>query len=103
MRLIQKLEKNGPYKSTVCIVIKPLLYPDDGHRDKIITATQVYEWLREGTRGGGHYWFYNEEAERPTAHNYPTPAHLFEMHTSLQIKGWLNSLSVKDIAKNKKI
>lgn len=95
-----KIEKKGKYESKVSIIVKPIPYPDDGHRDKTITATQVYEWLREGTRGGGHYWFYNEEAERPTAYNYPTPAHLFEMHTSLQMKGFMQSLDLKKTYKN---
>ena len=95
-----KIEKKSRYESKVSIIVKPIPYPNDGHRKKVVTAAQVYEWLREGTRGGGHYWFYNEEAERPTAYNYSTPAHLFEMHTSLQMKGFMQSLDLKKEYKN---
>lgn len=97
-----KIEKKSKYESKVSIIVKPIPYPNDGHRKKVVTATQVYEWLREGTRGGGHYWFYNKEAERPSAYNYPTPAHLFEMHTSLQMKGFIQSLDLKKEYKNTK-
>lgn len=97
-----KIEKKSRYESKVSIIIKPDPYPNDGHRDKTITATQVYEWLREGTKGGGTYWFRNKDGERPTAYNYPTPAHLFEMHTSLQMKGFIDNLNLKDYARKQK-
>lgn len=97
-----KIENKSRYESKVSIIIKPIPYPNDGHRDKTITATQVYEWLREGTRGGGHYWFRNKDGERPTAYNYSTPAHLFEMHTSLQMKGFIDSLNLKDYVRKQK-
>ena len=97
-----KIEKKSRYESKVSIIIKPDPYPNDGHRDKTITATQVYEWLREGTNGGGEYWFVNKDGKRPTAYNYPTPAHLFEMHTSLQMKGFIDSLNLKDYARKQK-
>lgn len=97
-----KIEKKSRYESRVRIIIKPIPYPNDGHRKKVVTATQVYEWLREGTKGGGTYWFKNKDGERPTAHNYPTPAHLFEMHTSLQMKGFINNLNLKDYARKQK-
>ena len=97
-----KIEKKSRYESKVSIVIKPDPYPNDGHRDETITATQVYEWLREGTNGGGEYWFRNKDGKRPTAYNYPTPAHLFEMHTSLQMKGFIDSLNLKDYARKQK-
>lgn len=97
-----KIEKKSRYESKVSIIIKPKPYPNNGHRDKTITATQVYEWLREGTNGGGRYWFRNKDGERPTAYNYPTPAHLFEMHTSLQMKGFINNLNLKDYTRKHK-
>lgn len=97
-----KIEKKSRYESKVSIIVKPDPYPNDGHRDKTITATQVYEWLREGTNGGGEYWFVNKDGKRPTAYNYPTPAHLFEMHTSLQMKGFIDSLNLKDYARKQK-
>lgn len=97
-----KIEKKSRYESKVSIIIKPDPYPNDGHRDKTITATQVYEWLREGTNGGGEYWFVNKDGKRPTAYNYPTPAHLFEMHTSLQMKGFIDSLNLRDYARKQK-
>lgn len=97
-----KIEKKSRYESKVSVIIKPDPYPNDGHRDKTITATQVYEWLREGTKGGGEYWFVNKDGKRPTAYNYPTPAHLFEMHTSLQMKGFIDSLNLKDYARKQK-
>lgn len=97
-----KIEKKSRYESKVSIIVKPDPYPNDGHRDKTITAAQVYEWLREGTNGGGEYWFVNKDGKRPTAYNYPTPAHLFEMHTSLQMKGFIDSLNLKDYARKQK-
>lgn len=96
-----KIEKKGKYESKVSIIVKPIPYPDDGHRDKTITATQVYEWLREGTKGSNKkYWFINKNNNAPIARNYPTPAHLFEMHTSLQMKGFMQSLDLKKTYKN---
>ena len=97
-----KIEKKSRYESKVSIIVKPIPYPNDGHRKKVITATQVYEWLREGTKGGGTYWFVNKDGERPTAYNYPTPAHLFEMHTSIQMKGFIDNLNLKDYARKRK-
>ena len=96
-----KIEKKGKYESKVSIIVKPIPYPNDGHRDDIITATQVYEWLREGTNGSNKkYWFANKSGKTPNARNYPTPAHLFEMHTSLQMKGFMQSLDLKKTYKN---
>lgn len=97
-----KIERKNKYESKVSVIIKPDIYPNDGHRDEAVKATQVYEWLREGTNGGGTYWFQNKEGKRPTAYNYPTPAHLFEMHTSLQMKGFIDSLDLKTYARKQK-
>lgn len=96
-----KIEKKGKYESKVSIIVKPIPYPNDGYRDDIITATQVYEWLRKGTKGSNKkYWFINKNNNAPIARNYPTPAHLFEMHTSLQMKGFMQSLDLKKTYKN---
>jgi hypothetical protein len=97
-----KIEKKSKYESRVSIIVKPDPYPNDGHREETITAAQVYEWLREGTNGGGTYWFVGKNGKQPTTYNYPTPAHLFEMHTSLQMKGWLDTLDVKHYIRKKK-
>lgn len=66
----------------------------------VVTVKQVYEFLTEGTRGGGDYWFTNEEGDRPDAHNHPMPAHLFEQHTQLQMKAFMEGLE-QDIKKGK--
>lgn len=97
-----KIEKKNKCESRVSVVIKPDPYPEDHPRKKPVTAVDVYNWLREGTNGGGHYWFTNENGDRPSAYNYPTPAHLFEMHTSLQMKGFIDSLDVKKYARKQK-
>lgn len=97
------VEKKSRYELKAVIKIKPEMYLDDGHRtDGPVTAVQVYEWLREGTNGGGTYWFTNEKGERPNAYNYSTPAHLFEMHTQIQMQGYLNTLDIKKLAKNRR-
>lgn len=106
-----KIEKKGKYESKVSIIVKPIPYPDDGHRkskngddgdeSKPVTATQVYEWLRKGTNGSNKkYWFANKSGKTPNARNYSTPAHLFELHTSIQMKGFMKSLDLKKTYKN---
>ena len=62
------------------------------------TVGQVYKFLTEGTVGGGYYPYWSDEDDslqsEPVkyAYNYPTPAHLFEEHTKLQMEGFLQSL-----------
>ena len=96
-----KIEKKGKYESKVSIIVKPIPYPDDGDESKPVTATQVYEWLRKGTNSSNKkYWFTNKSGKTPNARNYSTPAHLFELHTSLQMKGFMQSLDLKKMYKN---
>lgn len=90
------IDRKSRYESRVVIKVRPDEYPDEHNRKGgAVTATQVYDWLAEGTRGGGHYWFTNENGKRPTAYNYPTPKHEFEEHTQLQMKGYLQDLDIK--------
>lgn len=72
---------------TVKVVINEATTYEDG-----TPATQVYDWLTKGTNGGGYYMFENEDGKKSIAYNYPTPAHLFEEHTKLQMQGFLDSL-----------
>lgn len=65
------------------------------------TVKQVYEFLTEGTKGGGYYKYWPNangySGKRiEYGYNYPTPAHLFEQHTQLQMRGFLESLDPKD-------
>ena len=95
-----KTEKDaGIGRDRIKIYLKPKVYEDDGHRGEDITVGQVYEWLTEGTEGGGSYWFQKEDGTRPSAYNYPTPIHDFELHTQLQMKGYLSSLKLKNFTK----
>lgn len=93
-------EKKSKYERRAVIKVRPDLYPENHPRKDTVTAVKVYKWLRDGTKGGGNYWFENEEGEYPIAYNYSTPVHLFEEHTRLQIKGYLETLDIKKIAKN---
>jgi len=68
------------------IKIKDIKYPNGK------STVDVYEYLVNGTSGGGKYWFTNKRGERPTAYNYPTPRHEFEEHTMVQMLGFLDSL-----------
>lgn len=96
------IDKKSRYESRAVIKVHPYEYPEDHPRkDGPITASQVYEWLAEGTRGGGHYWFTNENGDRPPAYNYPTPKHEFEAHTQLQMKGYLHNLDIKKCKKRR--
>lgn len=76
---------------TVKIVIEDAMYPDGA------STEEVYKWLTEGTVGGGTYKFYTKKGAK-WAYNYPTPAHLFEEFTKIQMKGFLDSLE-NDIRK----
>lgn len=96
------IDKKSRYESRVVIKLHPYEYPEDHPRkDGPITASKVYDWLAEGTDGGGRYWFTNENGQRPTAYNYPTPKHDFEEHTQLQMKGYLQNLDVKKCKKRR--
>lgn len=97
-------EKKSRFEGRAVIEIEPKPYEEDHPRKDStrITAQTVYEWLREGTRGGGEYWFKNEKGGRPDASNYSTPAHLFELHTKIQMKEYLETLDVRQLAKNRR-
>lgn len=99
-----EVEQKNKYECRVVVKIRPEPYPVDHPRrdNKLVTAVDVYQWLREGTKGGSDYWFTNKQGKRPTAHNYSTPAHLFELHTTLQMKGFIDSLDVKKYARIKR-
>ena len=80
---------------TVMIKIRDEQYPDGA------STTQVYEWLTKGTEGSDKSYPYikvtGKDATDPNnystgwARNYPTPAHLFEEHTKIQMKGFLEN------------
>ena len=74
------------------VKIKDIKYPNGK------STTDVYEYLINGTPGGGKYWFTAKNGKRPTAYNYPTPRHEFEEHTMMQMLGYLDSLEA-DIKK----
>ena len=86
-------------KDKVKIVILNKKYEQPKER----TTTQVYKFLTEGTKGGGDYAYFNKDGGHPPikfAYNHPTPAHLFEQHTQIQMKGYLESIKT-DIEKGK--
>ena len=56
------------------------------------STLDVYEYLTDGTPGGGYYKFTNHSKQRKTAYNYPTPKHEFEAHTMIQMKAYLETL-----------
>ena len=79
----------------VKIKIRDDTYPDGA------STIEVYEWLTQGTKGGGFYPYIKQTGKDSTdpnnystvwAYNYPTPAHLFEEHTKWQMEGFLDSL-----------
>ena len=89
-------------KNTVKVMIKDEQYPDGA------STTQVYKWLTEGTKGGGNYPYIKHtgnDTSDPNSYstgwaiNYPTPAHLFEQHTKVQMQGYLDQLK-NDIENN---
>lgn len=71
------------------VVINGDITYDDG-----TPATQVYKWLTEGTTPPKNSYYPYDLGDGFTTfyRNYPTPAHLFEEHTTIQMKGFLNSL-----------
>lgn len=58
------------------------------------TVRDVYEYLTEGTAGGGYYYFQGSDGDLIRSYNYPTPPHNFEEHTKLDMKGFLEGLSL---------
>lgn len=80
---------------TVKIKIRDEKYPDGA------STTQVYEWLTKGTMGSEKSYPYIKTTGNNTgdpnnystgwAPNYPTPAHLFEEHTKIQMQGFLEN------------
>ena len=65
------------------------------------STTEIYKYLTEGTVGGGTYP-YRDGGETKWAYNYPTPAHLFEEHTKLQMKGFLDNLNLKEYSNQRR-
>ena len=60
------------------------------------SVAEVYKYLTEGTMGGETYTFVNEKGETKWVYNYPTPAHLFEEHTKIQMRGFLENLDLNE-------
>ena len=68
---------------------------DDKPYDDGKFPSDIYVYLTEGTRGGGFYSYHDKrdkEGSISWAYNYPTPAHLFEEHTKVQMKSFLDTL-----------
>lgn len=91
---------------TVKVVIDKSKTYNDG-----TPVTQVYEWLTKGTTPPRHSYYTSGDTKLYLRNgrlvqgllwyrNYPTPAHLFEEHTSIQMRGFLDSLS-NEIKKGK--
>ena len=103
-------DEPGIGRNRVKIVLDNEAYPTTMVYDKssetleprTVTVKDVYEFLTEGTRGGGYYYFRGKDKKWHQSYNYSTPAHLFEQHTQWQMKGYLESLNPKDFAKNKR-
>lgn len=79
---------------TVKVIIKPNKYEDPTGKNRFErTAVDVYKYLTNGTTGGGMYpaWV-DDDGKVRYAENYPTQAHLFEMHTYHQMVGFMHSL-----------
>ena len=75
---------------TVKVIINNTKTYNDG-----TPVTQVYEWLTKGTTPpkNSYYPYKLQNGFTTFYRNYPTPAHLFEEHTSIQMRGFLDSLS----------
>lgn len=77
---------------TVKVVIDESKTYDDG-----TPVTQVYEWLTRGTNPPKNSWYRHDldsnEGTWTFYRNYPTPAHLFEEHTNVQMQGFVDSLA----------
>lgn len=73
---------------------------EDGQlHERTVTVRDVYQFLTEGTKGGGYYVYGKNPDVRNVSYNYPTPAHLFEQHTKIQMKSFLNNLDIKKYIK----
>lgn len=100
----------GIGRDRVKIVLKDKAYPPTlvydkntkTYKERVVTTKDVYEFLTEGTEGGGYYSFKSGDGKYHPAYNYPTPAHLFEQHTQWQMRGFLETLDLSDYTKNKK-
>ena len=86
---------------TVKVVIDESKTYDDG-----TPVTQVYEWLTKGTTPPQHSYYTSGETKLYMRNgklvqgllwyrNYPTPVHLFEEHTNVQMQGFVDSLANK--------
>lgn len=100
-------EHTGIFLESIDVVIEDravkVKIRDDKQYPNGKLPSQVYVYLTKGTTGGGNYYFENPNNEGETllrAYNYPTPAHLFEEHTKVQMKGFLDTLET-DIKKGK--
>ena len=89
-----EIEEKNLSESRVKIVLTDDIYPNGR------TVSQVHEYLTKGTTSEGKtYKFFDEgDSSMPwkTAVSHDTPIHDFELHTQLQMKGFLESLNPKD-------
>ena len=78
---------------TVKIIIRDVKYDDPTgiNRSAPKSTVEVHDYLTKGTKGGGIYP-YKKDGKTQYAPNYPTPAHLFEEHTQLQMNAYLDIL-----------
>ena len=94
-----EIEEPNLSESKVKIVLMDGMYPNGR------TVSQVHEYLTKGTSSSNNtYKFYDEgDSVMPwkTAESHDTPKHDFELHTQLQMKGFLESLDPKDFSKKK--
>lgn len=79
---------------TVKIMIRNEKYPDG------TSTLKVYRWLTQGTKGGEEngkpYPYTKKQGDNYNtgwSRNFATPAHLFEEHTKLQMRGFLEELA----------
>lgn len=91
--------------NTISVMIRDTPYErissdDNAKYQRIRSTTDIHTFLTEGTSGGGEYPFENQEGDIQFAHNYPTPKHMFEEHTIVQMNGFLDSL-MNDIKNGK--
>lgn len=92
-----EIEEKNLSESRIKIVLNNETYPNNR------TVSQVHEYLTRGTTSSDKsYKFYDEEdSVMPwkTATSHDTPKHDFELHTQLQMRGFLDSLDPKDFVK----
>lgn len=73
----------------VKVIIRDKKYPNEK------STVDVYDYLTKGTEGDGEStgdYTYEVKGETEWAYNYPTPAHLFEEHTKVQMKVFLDNI-----------